>query len=62
MSKPLSFHVCPEIGEQLLGGREFVSLLFLADMPVIAFAGFIVVAQHALSFDDERQAIPEPVR
>jgi hypothetical protein len=44
--------VCPDVRikvfEQLLDGREVVSRFDGSCMPVIAFAGLVVVAQHTL--------------
>ncbi len=47
--------------EQRTHTRKHVRLLQRADVPVIALAGFVVVAQHALTIGDQRQPVFEVV-
>jgi len=42
-------HVLPEIRQELLERRKAIRYLNVTDMPMIAFPGFIVIAQHAVT-------------
>jgi hypothetical protein len=44
-----SFDVGAKVGEQLVDPGESISLLTAENVPVIAFASFVVVTQDALS-------------
>jgi hypothetical protein len=51
-----------EIGDQLLRRRERIGIFFSAQMPMIAFAGLIVVSQNAFTTDDVSKPVFEIVR
>ena len=53
--------VPPEIGQQLIRRRKSVLRLDVADMPMIAFPGLVVVAQHTHARDDIGQRVLEPM-
>jgi len=56
-----SINVRPEIGQQLVDGRERIAFLMVADVPMVALAGLVVVAQHAAAPLDIGQPIFEAV-
>src|SRR5579863_4215543 len=50
-------YVCLEIVDQLLDGREGIRLLLARDMPVIALAALVVIADKPLAFPAIEQAV-----
>jgi hypothetical protein len=57
--EPPIVHVIPKIVEQSPGSRENVRIFFTMDMPVIALALLIVVAQNAMTVHDQGKPIFE---
>src|SRR6266436_5769589 len=52
-------NIGPKVGEQLVDRREGVGGFFAADVPMVALAGLVVVADHANAVHDESQPIFE---
>src|SRR2546430_2856174 len=50
-------HVGPKIRQQRIGRDESIGLFSIADMPVVALGGFVVVTEHAHTVDDESKSI-----
>jgi hypothetical protein len=50
-------YILQEIRDQLFRRREYISAFFSAEMPMIAFASFIVVTQSISSTHDVRQPV-----
>src|SRR5712692_272674 len=59
---PPRFDIRPKVGHELLIAAEQVGRLDVAEMPVIALAGLVIVTQNAFTGDDERQTVFEPMR
>jgi hypothetical protein len=57
MSPPRN--VAFEVSDQFLRRDEGIGLFLLAEVTVIAFARFVVVAQYAYAIDHERQPVLE---
>jgi hypothetical protein len=57
MSVPPVVHFVPEIIEQCFGGGEMVGQLFPCHMFVIAFAGLVIVTEHATIARDKCQPV-----
>jgi hypothetical protein len=51
----------PEIRQQHVRVSKTVDFLDIPHMPMVAFACFVIVAQHTNSIDNKRQPIFEPV-
>jgi hypothetical protein len=49
----------PKVSKQHIRINKMIGLLIVLDVAVIAFAGFIVVAQHANAIDDQRKTVLE---
>jgi hypothetical protein len=51
-------YVSLKIGHQLFRVNKNVGAFLVAEMPVVAFAAFVVVAHDADALDDISQAVP----
>jgi hypothetical protein len=57
----LLFHIVPKIGDQLFHRDERVSFFSVATVAVIAFAGFVVIADDPLAFAPIKKQIFQSV-
>jgi hypothetical protein len=55
-------YISPEVLICLVEAHKFIFQLFVANVPVVAFAGFVVEPDHALSIGDVGQSVLEAVR
>jgi hypothetical protein len=50
-------YIVPEISKQSVNVSEIIIDLFIANVPVIAFARFVIVTHNAIALDHQGQSV-----